>query len=1089
MLRDKIQTCGPQNSSGSTQSRRSTKWRWTKYHRSIAFVTAIVSMLSVGYAALAESQVDFQTLIRPILVDHCFQCHGPDPEAREAELRLDIRELAIADRDSGDIAIVPGRPETSELVQRVMSANPDEVMPPPSQKNPLTTEQAALLQRWIAEGANYARHWAFTVPRQTTVPEVTVAGFVARNPIDKFVAVRLQREGLAMSPPAGFDMLCRRISLDLIGLPPSPNEVDEFTMAARKDLPGAVKGLVDRLLDCQQFGEKWARHWLDVARYADSNGYEKDMPRQQWAWRDWVIQAINRDMPYDQFIFEQIAGDMLPDRTQDQLVATGFLRNGMINEEGAIIPEEFRMEGMYDRMDTIGKAVLGLSVQCAQCHSHKFDPITQAEYYGMFAFVNNTYESQSWVYTREQQTQMVQIQADIAAVEKQLKQDYPDWAEQLARWETLELERQRVVEWQVLKSTDLHCKSELNHPTSLHDHSIVTLGHSTSDDDIYVTAEPNLERVTGLRFEILTYGDLPYGGPGRNYKGTWALTELIVEAKPTSSDKWKQIKLKNVTADFSEPEHTLEPEWKRKPDTENKNDDENITGERRTCGPAGFLADGKDETAWRADRGAGRRNTDSVAVAQFEEPVNFPSGTQLRFSIRTKHGGDIPKSFDQGPKNTMIGRFRISLTTSPDPVTNNTSYAAVLALRTRPRQRSPEQHAQIFAAWRESVPEFKLYTQQIETIWNYYPEAPTSVLTLAERKGHHTRPTFRLDRGRWDHPLERVQSHVPASLHPLPENATNDRITFANWLVDKRSPLTARVQVNRVWQAIFGAGLVRTPEDFGMRAPQPEYRELLDWLAVDYMDRGWSLKELVRMIVSSATYQQDSRVARELLQHDPDNRLLARGPRFRLEAEVLRDLALSVSGLLHQQTGGRSTFPPVPQSVIDYNYIKPEYWIPPEGSQRYRRALYLFRKRSMPDPVLTTFDAPNADISCAQRARSNTPLAALVSLNETIFIEAARALAIRILREGGSTDAERTSYVFRLCTGRIPRSVEAAEILALLNSRRRQIAEGHLSVNEIITGNPETRPKLSPEVAPLDVAVWTISARVLLNLDETITKN
>jgi hypothetical protein len=1051
-------------------------------HKQCAYVRwAAAVLLASSATARAEQPIDFQADIRPILVEHCFQCHGPDPEARQAELRLDIRDVAIAERDSGDTAIVPGEPESSAMFQRVTSDDPDVVMPPPDQKKPLSPHQVAVLGQWIAEGAEYVGHWAFTLPQQTTVPDATTSAPLIRNAIDNFIASRLHREGLAMSSTAPHDVLCRRISLDLIGLPPSPREVDHFVAAARTDLPAAVSALVDRLLDSPQFGEKWARHWLDVARYADSNGYEKDIARQQWAWRDWVIQAINRDMPYDQFIIEQIAGDMLPDGSQDQLVATGFLRNGMINEEGAIIPEEFRMEGMHDRMDTIGKAVLGLSIQCARCHSHKFDPLTQTEYYGIFAFLNNTYESQSWVYTSEQQNRVEQVRTEIAAVRRRLKQQHPEWARRLATWEAEELRRQQEIEWQPLRATDLHCKSELNHPTSLPDHSILTLGHPTNGDDIYMTVEPSLKDVTGLRFEVLTHGDLPFRGPGRSFKGTWALTELIVEMKLPGGDAWEPLKLTNVTADFAEPEHELEADWKRKADKEK--------GEQRICGPPGFLADGKDETAWRADRGTGRRNTDAVAVAQFEKPVTFPPGAQVKFSIRTKHGGNVPEPFDQGPKNVMIGRFRISMTTAAHPVVNNTPYAAVLALQTPADQRSQSERAEVFAAWRESVEEFKSFNDEIDTIWQRYPEARTSVLTLGERGENHARATFRLDRGSWNRPQESVDPHVPASLHGLPDHAARNRLTFANWLADERSPLTARVQVNRVWQSIFGTGLVRSPEDFGLRAPQPDHQELLDWLAADFMNSGWSLKQLVRTIVSSASYQQASHVTPELLERDPGNQLLSRGPRFRVDAEVLRDIALSVSGLLHQEVGGPSVFPPVPQSVIDYNYVKPDYWNPPEGPQRYRRGIYLFRKRSMPDPVLTTFDAPNADFSCARRVRSNTPLSALVSLNETIFVEASRAMAIRVLREGGSSDAERADFAFRLSTSRRPTSVEKAEVLGLLKGRRTQLAEGRISANEITTGDPEGSPDLPADTTPQDAAAWTIAARVLLNLDETFCKN
>ena len=1039
-------------------------------------VAATVILLLVTAAPIrGEEPPDFQQVIRPILVEHCFQCHGPDKGAREAGLRFDIRDVALAARKSGKIAIVPGDPAASELLRRVTSKDPALVMPPAEEQNPLTPEQITALQRWVSEGAIYTEHWAFTTPRRPKVPPLKAAGDAVRNPIDHFVAAQLEKKRLALAPGAPHDILCRRIFLDLIGLPPTPEQVSEFVAAAHNDLPKAVEALAHRLLRSEHFGEKWARHWLDVARYADSNGYEKDLAREQWAWRDWVIQSINRDMPYDQFLVEQIAGDLLPDRTQDHLVATGFLRNGMINEEGAIIPEEFRLESMFDRMDTIGKSILGLSIQCGQCHSHKYDPLTQDEYYGMLAFLNNTYEAQSAVYTKTQQREIAAVRTGIASVDKRLKSENPDWRQRLATWEKTELQQRQKEKWQILEAVDLHSSTELNHPTMLPDKSVLVLGHRTTRGDNYVIAEPDLTATTGIRIEMLTSDDLPLGGPGRSYKGTWALTELIVESQRPGSEEWERLKLTNASADFAEPEHSMEEEWK------NKNLDKE---DKRVCGPAAFLADGNDETGWRADRGPGRRNQASVAVAQFEQPLDLPQGTRLKISLRGNHGGS-----GSGDKCTMVGRFRLALTTSPDPKVNATPHAAVLAMQTLPEQRTPEQQSEIFAAWRESVPEFMTFNAAIDALWQQFPEPHTSILHLAKRRHEDTRETFLLDRGVWNQPKSRVKPHVPAFLHAMREDAPVTRTGFAEWLADERSPLTARVQVNRVWQAIFGNGIVDTPEDFGTRAPQPAHRELLDWLAVDFMEGGWSLKKLVRTIVSSATYQQSSRITPALLQRDPQNRLLARGPRFRAEAEIVRDIALSVSGLLYPAVGGPSVFPPVPQNVLDINFVKPDYWIPPEGPKRYRRAIYIFRKRSMPDPVLTSFDAPNADFSCARRVRSNTPLSALVSLNEPTFVESARALALRILREGGATDSERVDYAYQLCTSRGAKPAERAEVLALLENRRRRLAEGWLSINEVATGDSAKTPELPPKTTPQDAAAWTIAARVLLNLDETLSKN
>ena len=1060
-------------------------------------------------AVRANEPLDFQQDIRPILSEHCFQCHGPDEGARQGELRLDLRDAAMSERSSGESALVPGNAEASQLLRRVATNDPEQVMPPLAQKNPLNPEQIGMLEQWISEGAPYTKHWAFVTPQRPAVPKTSndhksQATRTIRNPIDAFVVDRLRQEGLNLSPPAAHDVLCRRLYLDAIGLPPTPLQMDKFLTAAKEDFSTAVETLIKELLRSEQFGEKWARHWLDVARYADTNGYEKDLRRDQWAWRDWVIHAINADMPYNEFLVEQIAGDLLPDRTQSQLVATGFLRNGMINEEGAILPEQFRMEGVFDHMDCIGKAVLGLSIQCGQCHHHKFDPLSQDEYYGMFSFLNDTYESRSWVYSPQQLQQIAEIQAAVRKLEQEKVADTltlqdasqdPSYQPKFAEWEREQ--RATAAEWKIIDTLDQVWVGGVNHPDELPDHSIMVLGHPTVNGEMYVRGQPLLDGVTGLRLEALTHHDLPFGGPGRSERGTFAVTELRVEAKQPGSESWVTLPLMNASSDFSESEQFLEEE-----DTEKEENEKEEEEERRRLGPVAFLIDGKAKTGWRADRGPGLRHTDSVAVVQFAEPVRLPQGTQLKVSLEFNHSppGD-------GRFNTMLGRMRFALTNAPSPVATHYHHAATLAMQKPAAQRSIAEQTAVLAAWWQTVPELSSIQEKIRSLQGQYPEATTSVLTLLAREPAHQRRTHLLDRGAWDKPKHEVTPHVPAFLHSLAvEQASSSqpasvsessgvrthhptRLDFARWLADRRSPLTARVQVNRVWQAIFGTGLVQTPEDFGTRAPPPEHLQLLDWLAVEFMDHGWSNKVLIRNILNSATYQQTSHLTAALLELDPQNRLLARGPRFRVEAEMVRDIALSVADLLHHQVGGPSTFPPMPESVLNSSFRRPAYWSPAEGPQRYRRAIYIFRKRSMPDPTLTSFDAPNADLACARRTRSNTPLSALVSLNEPVFVEAARAMALRILREGGPNDELRTDYAFRLCTGRRPKSAERSEILTLLKLQRQRLADGWLSINEIATGGPEQVPSVPTDATPQDAAAWTITARVLLNLDETLSKN
>lgn len=1004
----------------------------------IRLICFLVPLFCVSSNIGAAPPADFQRDVQPIFAEHCSLCHGVDADDRKSGLRLDLRDSALKGGESGTPAIVPGQLEKSELIRRITSTDPELVMPPPDHKKPLSAGQISTLQQWVKEGARYEAHWAFTAPQKAKVPEVGMA-----NPIDAFVTARLKERQLTLSPTATPAALGRRLYLDLIGLPPSPQELAAFEQQG-------FQATVETLLKSERFGEKWARHWLDVARYSDTNGYEKDLAREQWMWRDWVVDALNRDLPYDQFLVEQIAGDMLPNATQQQIIATGFLRNSMINEEGAIIAEQFRKAEMFDRMDCLGKAILGLTTQCAQCHTHKFDPLTQDEYYGMFAFLNNSYEAQSWVYTPEQLQKIAEIQNRIRDAEQRLRAARPQWQQELAAWERAQVEKQ--VAWEPLIATELGSISGLNHPTQEADQSLLMKGHTSND--VFMISAPTLNGVTGLRLEALTHRDLPHNGPGRSRLGTWGLSELEAFVKKPGGKDWEKIKLVNATADFSEAEQKQ-------------------ADGKKASGPVAHLIDGKDENTWNADRGIGRRNQPSVAVVQFEQPLTLPEGTQLKLAWRM---------------TDMLGCARFSITRQPTPSAPPVNQAAMMALKTPGAERTAEQAAALFAAWRMSVPEAKPFNDEIDAQWAAFPQAATTILHLAEREPSNHRDTYLLERGNWDQPSRVVAPHTPAAFHPYPADAPRNRLGFARWLTDPRSPVTARVAVNRIWQSIFGTGLVETPEDFGTRAPVPEFRELLDWLAVDFMEHGWSQKHLIRTILTSAVYRQSSHTTPALLERDPHNVWLARGPRFRADAEVVRDIALSVSGLLTQKLGGPSIIPPVPQNVLDYNYVYPGYWKAAEGPERYRRTLYGFRKRSMPDPVMSNFDAPNGDLACARRPRSNTPLAALTGLNETIFVESARALALRVLKEGGTEDPHRAEYAFFLCTSRQPSAGERQAILELLQSRRQRLADGWLNPREVATGDPAQLPALPPNTTPQDAAAWTLTARVLLNLDETISK-
>jgi hypothetical protein len=940
-------------------------------------------------------------------------------------------------------------------------------MPPADSKPSLTAEQVETLRKWIAGGAPYQKHWALMPPQQAALPAPAGQAWGV-NEIDRFVLTKLEREELSPSPAAPRATLLRRLYLDLIGLPPSLEEMESFLA---NEAPDAYERQIDRLLNSEQFGEKWARHWLDVARYADSDGYEKDLPRKQYIWRDWVVDAINRDMPYDKFVIEQVAGDLLPNATQDQRVATGFLRNGMVNEEGAIIYEQFRMEGLIDRLDCLGKAVLGLTIQCAQCHTHKYDPISHEEYYRLLAFLNDDYEAVMRVYTDEQREQIQTIEQEVFKLEEQLKGDHPDWEASFTAWQTAA--KQAADEWSPLPPIEPEWMGGLAHPEALSDHSVITLGFRPTVGDLVVMGETEATQIIALRFEALTHGDLPFGGPGRSPKGTFAVSDLAIEARPLDKPDaaWEPVPVADVTASFSQPEQPVGEPFRLKDD-------------KRLLGPAKYLADGKNETAWGADRGPGRRHQDLTAHLRFEKPLAHPKGARFKTTLKFAHGGDDA----HGQENNFLGRFRIGLTGHDGPLQPLPRYV-VEALNTSDERRTDQQKRELFSFWRETDSAFATINAAIDKLWAGYPENNETVLNLAARSPEHHRKTAILERGDWQKPTSAVTPGVPAALHPFPEDANPNRLSLAQWLVDSRSPTAARVAVNRVWQSVFGVGIVETAEDFGVRASPPSHPELLDWLAVDFMEHQWSLKYLLRKIVSSATYQQQSTAKEELRQRDPGNRLLARGPRFRVDAEIARDTVLAASGLLNPKRGGPSFFPPIPESLFATSFIDVDFWATAPPPERYRRSIYAFRRRSMPDPVLASFDAPNGDFACARRSRSNTPLAALTALNESVFVDAARALALRVLDKPGLNDRDRASLAFQLCTNRSPASAEIDEIISLLQSQRQRLADGWISPRAITTGDHELLPKLPDGVTPADAAAWTVVARVLLNLDETFTKS
>ncbi|HEX5083076.1 MAG TPA: DUF1549 and DUF1553 domain-containing protein [Blastocatellia bacterium] len=961
----------------------------------------------------------------------------------------------------------------------------------PLGKAPLKPEQIEVLRRRIDEGAVWPegegggaggreveppKHWAYVKPVRPRLPSGKDSKW-ARNPVDRFVLSRLEKEGLRPSPEADKATLIRRLSLDLTGLPPTLEEIDDFLADTS---PRAYENLVERLLASPHYGERWGRWWLDAARHADTNGFEKDRDRSIWPYRDWVINAFNADMPFGQFIIEQIAGDLLPDATLDQRIATGFLRNSMLNEEGAVDPEQFRVEGLIDRVDAIGKAFLGMTINCAQCHAHKFDPIKHDEYYRFYAFLNQDEEPEIEVPTEAEKKKRAGILAGVAKIEDELLAKNPGLPLRMAEWELKA--RGDQVDWTVLENADVIGTNGVKFEELL-DRSFIPRGDNPPTVVYYVKAKTDLKNITGFRLELLTDHTLPRGGPGRSTPGMALLSEFTAEVAPAAQpDKWERLTISGATADYA-------------------------------AGNSITLAiDGNPKTSWNIDAGPGLRNQDRRAVFTPQSPVaGHDGGTLLKFSLEQKEfGGGAAERFEA----PNIGRFRISLTTAPRPKADPLPPDVRRILSIPAGQRTAEQRREVFRHYRTTVPEFAEENQAAAALMRQWPYAATTLVVTPRPVPRETR-VFK--RGDWKRPGEAVTPGTPSFLHPFPSDAPRNRLGLARWIADKNNPLTARVIVNRVWQQYFGQGLVVSPEDFGMRCETPSHPELLDWLAVEFMNptwnaggsetgrrgdgtnpqssslqfghnpqsEGWSLKHIHRLIVNSAAYRQSSKVMPRLLERDPTNRLLARAPRLRVEAEVVRDIALRASGLLSLKVGGPSVYPPIPDGAMAVSFRSRSVWETSKGEDKYRRGVYTFWKRSVPYPSMSVFDAPSADMSCARRARSNSPLQALTTLNDAVFMEAAQSLALRVWKEGGADERAKMIYGFRLCTGRRPDKYELNRLLALLRKQQERFAGDTAAA--VYVSSPDLND-LPSGVDLHKLAPWTIVARVLLNLDETITR-
>jgi mono/diheme cytochrome c family protein len=984
-----------------------------------------IAVFSVAASTAQAADVpDFNRDVRPILAARCFKCHGPDDGARKAKLRLDNREGA-------ELAI--GKPEKSELVRRITSTNEEEVMPPPALKTPLTAKEKETLKAWIAAGAKYEPHWAFVPPKR---PEVPKTKFAVNNPIDNFAFSRLEKEGLKPSPEADRYTLIRRVYLDLIGIPPTPEEVDAFV---NDKSPQAYEKVVDKLLASPQYGERWARKWLDLARYADTNGYEKDRQRSIWPYRDWVIKALNDDMPFDRFTIEQLAGDMAPLEqlgigtrvelgTSSRVIATGFHRNTMLNEEGGIDPLEFRYYAVVDRTNTTGTVWLGLTVGCAQCHTHKFDPISHTEYFRLLAFFNNADEPEVPVDWSEGQTKKLVENLDRTkeVVQRQrAKAETPEMKKAFAAWEAEQ--RKHATRWTVIRPAKLD--GGLTKLTLGDDGSIFATGDTTKRDVYTLTLDKLPVTATAIRLEALPDVYLPGGGPGRTYyegpKGEFFLSELTLTADG------KPVKFASATESGAKDGET-----------------------------AKFAIDGNPLTGWSS---GGQFGKQKQAVFVFEKP--FAGGEAKLELVFEKYYA------------SSLGRFRVSVTTATANVKAKELPGEVEdALATAAEDRTKQQRDVLLRYWIDTAPEFKAEREELATLNKQFPVAPTT-LVMQERPADNPRESFRHHRGEFLQPKEKVEPGVLAVLPGLPKNAPANRLTFAKWLVSPENPLTARVTVNRHWHAFFGRGLVRTLDDFGYQGEPPTNQELLDWLALEFVDRGWSVKTLHKLILMSATYRQSSHITPELLAKDAENKLLARGPRMRLDAEQIRDSALKAAGQLSTKMYGPSVFPPQPTGALSEGTYGGLNWKVSDGEDRYRRGLYTFSKRTAPHAMGGTFDAPSGEVCVARREVTNSALQALTMLNDVVLLDAARALAKRTAEHEGKTE-DRVAFLFRLCLVRPPTAEEATRIAKFYEVQKTRFAVDPERADAVAGAGQNAAER----------AAWTATARAILNLDEFVTK-
>lgn len=999
-----------------------------------------------------EKKVSYSRDVRQILSDRCFLCHGPDEAARQASLRLDKRESAT------EWAIVPGDAAGSEVMARILSNDPDLQMPPPeSNKKPLTAEEVDTLKQWIAEGAHYENHWAFESPKrprppQSYLPDGDVPDWNS-SPIDQFVLAELKQLGRTPSKRADRRTLLRRASLDLTGLPPTPQQLREFLL---DDSAGAWSRALDRLLDSPAYGEHQARHWLDAARYADTNGYQYDFGRDQWAWRDWVIASFNNNLPFDQFTMEQLAGDLLPQSTPQQQLATGFNRNHPITVEGGIIDEEYRVEYVLDRTTTAGTVWLGLTLSCARCHDHKYDPLTQKEFYQLSAFFNQVPERGMQGFDPKVKIPSPFQAKNLEAASQELADARQDFWDKYDAWNpdvdmlTEQLQAERNASWQVVKP---HSATSLNGATLVpqQDNSLLAAGKNPDHDTYEVVLPAETAKVASLRLIAMPDISKPEALIGRSANGNFVLSEIQIEAStPQTPDKFEPVKIANATATYSQSRYDIK-----------------------------LAIDGQlDSLGWAVYGKPGSVQQPQVATFAFDQPVAPGSGAKIK--VRLQFRSDFPRH--------QMSRFQLATSSA----TGDDQFASARTALEKPAdKRSPAERLAVARLLTRVAGDenLKKSEQRLVAARRQHDKLMQSVPeTMVMKDRDDPNGAYVLERGEYDKRGEHVQADTPAWLPPMPEDLPRNRLGFAKWLTLPDHPLTSRVAVNRLWLQLFGVGLLESPEDFGLQSPMPSHPELLDWLAVEFVESGWDTKQLFKTIMTSQTYQQSSAITPEAFDRDPDNRYLARGPRVRLDAEAIRDSALAISGLLNAKIGGPSVFPYHPQGLWLEINNRPGYssqYKQDTGTKLYRRSLYTYWKRTVTPPSMAVFDAPSREYCQVRRSRTNTPLQAFVMLHDPQFVEAARELARRMLSEGGPSLENKIQYGFELAVSRQPTPREQRVLVEAFNERLAYYQTAPDKAEQVLAVGESP---LTGELPTANHAAMTIVARLLMNLSEFITK-